>query len=152
MTTEVVLLIIGVVIAEGTEMAPWLAKRLVHWSARIRYMDIEHAQMRAEELEAVIDCRPGKLFKLATAVGFVITALGPAIRRQADGLTYEAGRRVLNILVGGNRPLRWLPSKMGIYLVHVGLSMYLGTSNRGTAEIFWRHKGSITFGSNAVDD
>nr|WP_236051734.1 hypothetical protein [Nonomuraea cypriaca] len=71
MTTEIVMLIIGVLVAEGTEVAPWLAKRLACWSTKLRYTDPKRAVIRAEELAAVIDARPGKLFKLITALLFV---------------------------------------------------------------------------------
>lgn len=91
MTTEIVMLIIGVLIAEGTEVAPWLARRLVRWSARVRYTDAVRAQMRAEELAAVIDSRPGKLFKLATALCFVSVASGARISRLVSG-RFIAGR------------------------------------------------------------
>ncbi|MEV1167360.1 hypothetical protein [Nonomuraea sp. NPDC049784] len=74
MNTEIVMLIVGVLIAEGTEIAPWVAKRLVRWSANLRYLDARRAEVRAEELEALIDSRPGKLLKLATALLFMIGA------------------------------------------------------------------------------
>ncbi|MFG1679215.1 hypothetical protein ACGFNP_03520 [Nonomuraea sp. NPDC049269] len=82
MTTEIVMLIVGVLIAECTEIAPWLAKRLVRWSTHLRYADQIRAEVRAEELEAVIDARPGKLFKLITASVFVFqAAMAWAFRR-----------------------------------------------------------------------
>ncbi|MEU6778573.1 hypothetical protein ABZ912_05170 [Nonomuraea angiospora] len=74
MTKEVVMLIIGVLVAEGSEVAPWLAKRLVRWSAHIRHLDARRAEVRAEEWAAVIESRPGKLFKLITALLFTLQA------------------------------------------------------------------------------
>lgn len=73
---EIIALIIGVLVAEGTEIAPWLAKKLARWSAHMRHLDPRRAEIRAEELEAVIETRPGKLFKLATALLFAAQAGG----------------------------------------------------------------------------
>ncbi|MFG3438833.1 hypothetical protein ACGF0J_16440 [Nonomuraea sp. NPDC047897] len=73
---EIIALIIGVLVAEGTEIAPWLAKTLARWSAHMRHLDPRRAEIRAEELEAVIESRPGKLFKLATALLFAAQAGG----------------------------------------------------------------------------
>ncbi|WP_308424366.1 Rho termination factor N-terminal domain-containing protein [Microbispora bryophytorum] len=64
----------GLIVAECTDTAPWLAKKLVRWSARLHYLDGTRAAMRAEELEAVIESRPGKLFKLVTALLFTLQA------------------------------------------------------------------------------
>ncbi|YCK37214.1 helicase-related protein [Actinomadura sp. ATCC 39365] len=74
MTKEIVLLVLGALLAEGTEVAPWLAKRLVRWSAYIRHLDRRRAEVRAEEWEAIIESRPGKLFKLATSLLFALRA------------------------------------------------------------------------------
>ncbi|MFT7841480.1 hypothetical protein Q5530_35550 [Saccharothrix sp. BKS2] len=56
--------VLGLAINECGELSPWLARRLVRWAAGVRYPG------RAEELEALVDERPGKLFKLFTALGF----------------------------------------------------------------------------------
>jgi hypothetical protein len=70
-TREVVLgLIFGFLVNEMCDISPWLAKRLVRWSAHHQYLDRARAEIRAEELEALIESRPGKLFKLITAIPF----------------------------------------------------------------------------------
>ncbi|MGI5293171.1 Rho termination factor N-terminal domain-containing protein [Nonomuraea polychroma] len=73
-SAQIVSIVIGVIIAECTDIAPWLAKQLVRWSAQLQYLDRARAVIRAEELEAVIDSRPGKLFKLVTALLFTLQA------------------------------------------------------------------------------
>jgi lipopolysaccharide/colanic/teichoic acid biosynthesis glycosyltransferase len=66
----------GLLINEVTDICPWLAIRLVRWAARRRYPYApERAATRGEELAALIHDRPGKLFKLFTAVGFALHAL-----------------------------------------------------------------------------
>ena len=66
----------GLAINECTELSPWAAREIVRWSTRVRYTDPSRARERSEELAALIDARPGKLFKLITALGFA----GAAIR------------------------------------------------------------------------
>ena len=61
--------VLGLIIKECGELSPWLAQKLVRWAARVRY------PTRVEELSALIAERPGKLFKLVTAAGFVCAAL-----------------------------------------------------------------------------
>ncbi|MGH3821729.1 MAG: hypothetical protein ACRDRA_02625 [Pseudonocardiaceae bacterium] len=65
----VVAVALGLVISEFSELSPWLAQKLIHWAARVRY------PTRVEELSALIAGRPGKLFKLVTASGFACAAL-----------------------------------------------------------------------------
>lgn len=64
-------LLMGLSVNEICELAPWAARKLVRWSARHRYTNPVRGEARAEELAALIDDRPGKLFKLGTALGFV---------------------------------------------------------------------------------
>ncbi|MGV9309788.1 hypothetical protein ACWDLG_41035 [Nonomuraea sp. NPDC003727] len=66
----------GLIVNEMCDVSPWLAKRLVRWSAYLRYRDSIRAQVRAEELIALIDSRPGKLLKLFTAIGFLGAGTG----------------------------------------------------------------------------
>jgi hypothetical protein len=54
---------------------PWAARKLVRWSAHRRYAPPSRAELRAEELAAYIDDRPGRLFKLITALGFAAAAV-----------------------------------------------------------------------------
>ncbi|MFI7033598.1 hypothetical protein ACIBK1_33190 [Microbispora rosea] len=65
----------GLLINECSDVAPWIARALAVWSARLRYADKARAQIRAEELAALINDRPGKLFKLLTALAFVFVGL-----------------------------------------------------------------------------
>jgi mycothiol system anti-sigma-R factor len=77
----VVSVVCGVVANELCEFSPWCAGKLVRWSAFRRYADPERAEIRAEELTALINERPGNLFKLFTAVGFAGTAFIISARR-----------------------------------------------------------------------
>ncbi|MGH3871812.1 MAG: hypothetical protein ACRDSR_09930 [Pseudonocardiaceae bacterium] len=65
----VVAVVLGLVISEFSELSPWLAQKLIHWAARVRY------PTRVEELSALIAERPGRLFKLVTASVFACAAL-----------------------------------------------------------------------------
>jgi hypothetical protein len=60
---------------ECCELSPWAAQKIARWSAHLRYADADRAKVRAEELAALIDGRPGKLFKLITAMCFAAAAL-----------------------------------------------------------------------------
>lgn len=71
-----VTVVAGLIVNEFCEISPWAARMLVKWSARYRYAgDPDRVEVRASELAALIDARPGKLFKLLTACGFVVAAL-----------------------------------------------------------------------------
>lgn len=72
---------LGLVVNEFSDVSPWLARKLVAWSAGLRYGDTARADIRAEELAAVINDRPGKLFKLGTGVRFASAALAMRLRR-----------------------------------------------------------------------
>jgi len=78
-------ILVGLAINEACDVSPWLARRLVRWSAFHRYGDRARARTRAEELATIIDMRPGKLFKLLTALGFTFGAIAArrAERRQS---------------------------------------------------------------------
>lgn len=78
-----VLIAIGTGLAanECCEVAPWCARGLVRWSARRRYTDPARAAVRAEEWAALIDDRPGHLFKLITAMVFAGGAVLSMARR-----------------------------------------------------------------------
>lgn len=77
MTTGQILLAIitGLAVNECCDVSPWAARKLVRWSARRRYAPPSRAELRAEELAAYIDVRPGRLFKLITALGFAVAAI-----------------------------------------------------------------------------
>jgi mycothiol system anti-sigma-R factor len=73
----------GLLANEFCEFSPWGARKLVRWSAFRRYADPGRAEMRAEELTALINDRPGNLFKLFTAAGFAGAAVIVSARRAA---------------------------------------------------------------------
>ena len=84
MTTWQILLglVISLIASECCEVSSWAADKLVRWSAHRRYAPPAWAEVRAEELVAD---RPGKLFKLITALGFAVMAvmtskMGPVSR------------------------------------------------------------------------
>jgi hypothetical protein len=78
----------GLLANELCEFGPWCARKLVRWSAFRRYTDPGRAETRAEELTALINDRPGNLFKLITAVRFAADAIivcgRRAIAREPD--------------------------------------------------------------------
>lgn len=67
-------IITGLLVNEFCELSPWSARKLARWSAFRRYADPTRAETRAEELAAVINDRPGNLFKLITAFCFAAGA------------------------------------------------------------------------------
>lgn len=86
MTTGQILLTIitGLAVNECCDVSPWLARKLVRWSAHRRYAPPARAELRAEELAAYIDDSPGKLFRLITALGFAAAAV--VTRKIAPGV------------------------------------------------------------------
>jgi membrane protein YdbS with pleckstrin-like domain len=66
--------LLGIVINEMSDLSPWIADRLVRVAAALRYGRTVRAAVRAEELQALVNERPGNLLKVATALAFVITA------------------------------------------------------------------------------
>lgn len=83
MSVEEVLvsIVLGLVINEMCDVSPWCARRLVQLSVRLRYTDRERRRIRADELVALVDERPGKLMKLATSLGFLCAATPSWMRR-----------------------------------------------------------------------
>jgi diguanylate cyclase (GGDEF)-like protein len=81
----------GLLTNEMFEFSPWCARKLVRWAAFRRYTDRDRAEMRAEEWTAVINDRPGKLFKLITAASFAAAAIFASGRR-AVGRESNVGR------------------------------------------------------------
>jgi glycosyltransferase involved in cell wall biosynthesis len=78
---------------ELLDISEWAARRLVRWSAHLRYVDAERACVRAEELDAVITARPGQLLKLITAGCFFLSATRAWMGRVADRLAPDGGTR-----------------------------------------------------------
>jgi hypothetical protein len=83
--------LLALAVNELCDLSPWLARKLVCWSAYRRYTDRDRAATRAEELAAFIDDRPGKLFKLLSALGFVAPPASrvpnPALDAAPEALT-----------------------------------------------------------------
>jgi len=77
----------GLVANEICDVSPWAARKLVRWSAHLRYTDPERASVRAEELAALIDKRPGNLFKLITAILFAVNAVWVATNRRVEEIS-----------------------------------------------------------------
>jgi mycothiol system anti-sigma-R factor len=96
---EILIAIIGgAAVNEYCEVTPWCSRKLACWSAHLRYKDPERAEARAEELAAVIDARPGNLFKLMTALTFVGGAAIVSARQSLTGDTesLHPGEHVLD--------------------------------------------------------
>lgn len=89
---EIVLgIVLGLTVNEMCDISPWLARKIVSWSAHQQYVDPERARLRAEELCALINERPGKLFKLATGLTFAVSAMfGRACGSIAHSVSYLA--------------------------------------------------------------
>ncbi|GAA2691372.1 PH domain-containing protein [Actinoplanes palleronii] len=82
-TVAVLGLISGLAINEMSDVSPWLARVVIRKSAHLRYGDTPRAEVRAEELQALVtDDRPGKLLKLITALGFLVRAIPAWLRRE----------------------------------------------------------------------
>ncbi|WP_433444575.1 hypothetical protein [Nonomuraea sp. CA-141351] len=75
-TVEIIIgVFLGLLVNEMCDISPWLARRLVRWSARHQYVDRWRADIRAEELVALVNERPGKLLKLASGLAFATAAV-----------------------------------------------------------------------------
>ncbi len=83
-------IVAGLLANELCEFSPWCARKLVRWSAFRQYTDRNRAEMRAQEWTAVINDRPGNLFKLITALNFTAAAVIVSGRR-AVGRKLDAG-------------------------------------------------------------
>jgi len=96
----VLAIVTGLAVNERCDVAPWCARKLVRWSAFRRYTDRARAEARAEELAAVINARPGKLFKLITALAF------------AGGASMALARRSFARLSGRVIDVPYLPPQL----------------------------------------
>ncbi|MFJ6104937.1 hypothetical protein ACIQHY_28530 [Streptomyces sp. NPDC092359] len=79
LSNPVVSLLIGLFLAEGTEIAPWMARRILRAAAR-RLGSPEATSRYEEEWLALLDERPGKLLKLLLAINILVFAT-PRLRR-----------------------------------------------------------------------
>lgn len=126
---EIVLaIVLGLVVNEMTDVSPWLGRLLATSSARLRYQNLQRAEIRAEELAAVINDRPGKLLKLGTGLGFLGTALLARLRHLVVGEPERADDP--SDLLGSRRilPLEDEPTR--------GVARYLFPTERFRGE--WR--------------
>lgn len=84
---EIVLgVIFGLLVNEATDISPWLARKLVRWAAYRWAPDQETAARYAEEWTAIIEQRPGKLFKLLSALSFAGEGVLRVTLRSASGV------------------------------------------------------------------
>jgi len=83
---------VGIAATELTEISPWLARKVVRWSARHWSPDPEQRAAYEEEWTSVVDERPGKVLKLFTAAGFAGGAVGRSVPRVAGRLRGRARR------------------------------------------------------------
>lgn len=94
--TALLAVALSLVANEIFAVSPWCAAKLVRWAASRRYADPDRAKIRAEEWTALVDRQPGNLVKLATAAGFVGSAVAHtalnAIERRLIRVV-EASRR-----------------------------------------------------------
>jgi hypothetical protein len=80
----------GLAVNECCDLSPALARALVRWSARRHYRDPVRAAERAEEWAAYINDRPGKLFKLCSALRYAVSALVSGQETRAAAISGSA--------------------------------------------------------------
>jgi hypothetical protein len=113
-------ILLGALVIELTEAAAWLAVRVARRAAVLRYPQRpDRAAIRAREWASVVEERPGKLFKLATAIGFVCVALtsrsNAALRHRhlrwlrlstpTEGKLFGASAPLISVLMFRDEPL-----------------------------------------------
>jgi len=108
----------GLAANECVEISEWVARRMVRWSAHIRYEDEERAKIRAQELVAVIADRPCQLFKLITAACFVLSAVYVWVGRAA------ARAPVADVHVSGTVALRVTAAATTMVAAVVAMTLY----------------------------
>jgi hypothetical protein len=114
-TAEAILSIAaGLAVNEFCDISPWVARKISMWSARVRYGTSARAEIRAEELAAVIDSRPGKLFKLLTALAFACGAT--TVRAHRAALLFRLYLHTINGLTLRRTP----PEEQGEAIVYTG--------------------------------
>jgi hypothetical protein len=109
----VVSVLLGLLVNEFSDVSPWLADKIVRWSARYRYADDRsRGEIRAEEWAAVVVARPGKLFKLTTALGFAGSAVAAKAPRAAfqntGSLLGKTPTRLCGAVLGGGVVAIWV--------------------------------------------
>jgi hypothetical protein len=127
----------GLAVNELCELSPWLARKLVGWAARRRHRaNPTRGAIRAEELAAIIDARPGKLFKLLTALAFAAAAAGSIAR--------DAAARMSSVRSVGGQVVRWVRDYQLVLLPLITAASAttaspdaLSRPGQGTALICW---------------
>jgi membrane protein YdbS with pleckstrin-like domain len=131
--------VLGLIVNEMSDVSPWAARKMVRWSAQVRYGDAPRAADRAEELAALIDERPGKLFKLGTATRFVSAALATRVRRLVSGdaeeveltgreVTWDEASALVSRYLFPTEQFRGEWRRHWIYLIKaIGTSLGIGT-------------------------
>ncbi|MFI6302862.1 hypothetical protein ACIBCH_13400 [Amycolatopsis thailandensis] len=110
--------VLGLLVNEGTEISPWLAHKVLRWAGAIQQPG--RAAEFAEERSATINSRPGKTFKLCTALGFLLAAM---VHRAVDPGTTARSRRLAVLRL---RVLAAIAAS-GLYAATWGLiSLFLG--------------------------
>ncbi|MFI6513585.1 hypothetical protein ACIBCT_38780 [Streptosporangium sp. NPDC050855] len=108
-------IVLGLVANEMFDLCPWLAVRLVALAARLQYGASPRAEERSEVFAAYINDRPGKLFKLLTALAFLAAGAVGGLRRRGSAPDLEVCERIgggivtiaLGGLVYGIDPVTW---------------------------------------------
>lgn len=112
-------LLTGLAANECCSISEWTARRLVRWSAHVRYEDPERAEIRADELEAVVADRPGQLFKLITAACFVLSAVRAWIGRATAGAPVTRAP-VTSVIPSGVAALR-ITATVAVRIINVAV-------------------------------
>ncbi|MEV4281475.1 hypothetical protein [Actinoplanes xinjiangensis] len=91
----IVSIITGLLVNELCDVSPWMARKIVRWSARMwAHGDPDLVSEYEEAWTAVVDDTPGKLTKLFSALRFAAGATGVAGRRRVDLLAQQVAGRV----------------------------------------------------------
>jgi hypothetical protein len=150
----IISVVLGLAINECSDISPWAAEKVVRFSARLRYGDQDRAEIRAEELAALIKERPGNLLKLITAICFTVAALPAWTQRVIQGLNLD----LLVMSPGGVVVLRratvittaFATAAVIAMTVDEGLSRLPGVG-RSYAEVTDNHLGTDVFGDPRGD-
>src|SRR5215471_4594578 len=94
------LLVVGLVTNEIFEWSSWLAMKVVRPAARMWSADQSVSDVYAEEWQAVVRDRPGKILKLVSALTFLGAGLGLASARVGARLS-RRGWRVARAVARG---------------------------------------------------
>ncbi|MFC6082994.1 hypothetical protein [Sphaerisporangium aureirubrum] len=115
-TSDIIVgVLLGLAVNEMSDVCPRLAVRVVALAARLQYGDTPRAAERGEVVAAYINDRPGKLFKLLTALGFVTIGAMAGLRRHNKSIGLEVRWRTseglmataLGGMIWGADPLLW---------------------------------------------